>query len=703
MSRTGLNRRLLFEIAHIVINYRQLAPAKSPNLREIKKKMEQSTSPNDGGNAAIGLIERLRIRLLGLSRDKKQVTMVFADAVGIFACVYAAGWLLFGDEAAVLPLGVLAAVALIFTIPLSWSLGHYRSIIRYMGLDLFVAGFRTALMSAFVVGSVGLMTGLVAAPVRWAAVYGALLLIFVIGSRMVARMFLNRRNLYREQVIIYGAGEGGARLAAALLSGDDYLPVAIVDDNVALKGKRVQGLEVFLPSRLKELVESNEVTGVLLAIPSASRHRRRQILEQLSQYPVHVRTIPEIRDLVSGKSRVDDLSDVDVKDILGRDEVPPNQELLRASVTGKSVLVTGAGGSIGSELCRQIMELNPRRLVCVDISEHSLYQIDQELKGVIKRQKIDCDLIALLGSAHHEKRMLQAMQAFGTQTVYHAAAYKHVPIVEHNLFEGIHNNVFGTLHTARAAINANVETFVLISTDKAVNPTNVMGATKRLSEQVLQAYNSRAKNTRFCMVRFGNVLESSGSVVPLFREQIRSGGPVTVTHRDIIRYFMTIPEAAQLVIQAASMAKGGDVFVLDMGKPVRIQDLARRMINLMGLTVRSDDNPDGDIEIQYIGLRPAEKLFEELLIGSRVTGTEHPRIMRADEDSLSFEELDELITDLKTASAEFDYSQARDILMRAVAEYSPTNGIDDLVWLRKTGTDGAVKPSKVVDFPGRDI
>jgi FlaA1/EpsC-like NDP-sugar epimerase len=479
--------------------------------------------------------------------------------------------------------------------------------------------------------------------------------------------------------------------------------VAIIDDKSGLHGKRVHGLEVFSPKRLEELIESTGATGVLLAVPSASRHRRRQILERLSNYSVHVRTIPEVSDLISGKARVDDITEVDVKDLLGRDPVPPNKKLLRGSVSNKNVLVTGAGGSIGSELCRQIVRLGPKRLVCFEISESSLYSIDREIRQMLEADNLDCEVVALLGSAHHEARVQEALEAFSIDTVYHAAAYKHVPIVEHNIFEGIHNNVFGTLHTARAAINAGVEKFVLISTDKAVNPTSVMGATKRLSEQVLQAYNSRAKKTRFCMVRFGNVLESSGSVVPLFREQIRSGGPVTVTHRDIIRYFMTIPEAAQLVIQAGSMAKGGDVFVLDMGKPVRIEDLARRMIHLMGLTVRDEDTPDGDIEIQYIGLRPAEKLYEELLIGSNVSGTEHPRIMRADEDFLPYEELDGILGDLKKASAGLDYSAARQTLLRAVVEYAPHNGIDDLVWLQKTGTAPEIPAKTVVEFPKKEV
>jgi len=340
-------------------------------------------------------------------------------------------------------------------------------------------------------------------------------------------------------------------------------------------------------------------------------------------------------------------------------------------------------------------------LVLFELSEPALYNIDQELRKVAAPLRDAPDIIALLGSVHHEDRIKEVMATFSIQTVYHAAAYKHVPIVEHNLFEGIHNNVFGTLHSARAAIDTNVETFVLISTDKAVNPTSVMGASKRFAEMILQVYQQNTRGIRMCMVRFGNVLESSGSVVPLFKEQIREGGPVTVTHRDIIRYFMTIPEAAQLVIQAGAMAKGGDVFVLDMGKPVRIYDLACRMIKLMGFTVRDESNPDGDIEIEFTGLRPAEKLFEELLIGSDVSGTEHPRILRADEDFVGLDELSKCLTELESASRELDHRKARQILLEAVREYSPTNGIDDLVWLKKTGTeaDSETASDRVVDFP----
>ena len=640
------------------------------------------------------------MRILGLSRAAKQAAMLAADVLGYGVCVYASVWLLFGSQIEPQNLIFLIVATILVAVPTTAVMGLYQSIIRYMGVDLFIAGTRAAAMSALIVGIIASSAGLVSAPIRWAIAFGAGALIYVVGGRMMVRLFLNRRNPNREHVIIYGAGEGGARLTAALFGGDDYMPVALIDDNPALHGKRVHGLEVFSPSQLQELIESTRATGVLLALPQASRRRRRQILEQLSEFSVRVQTIPEVKDLVSGKARVDDLTEVDVKDLLGRNQVAPNPELLGASVTGKSVMVTGAGGSIGAELCRQIIKLKPRKLLLFDMSESSLYCVDQELHLLNKKLDIPCDVIALLGSVHHESRIREVMQVFQIQTVYHAAAYKHVPIVEQNIFEGIHNNAFGTLHAARAAADAGVETFVLISTDKAVNPTNVMGATKRLAELVLQAYNSLPSRTRFCMVRFGNVLESSGSVVPLFREQIRSGGPVTVTHRDIIRYFMTIPEAAQLVIQAGSMAKGGDVFVLDMGMPVKIEDLARRMIGLMGLTIRDEQNPDGDIEISYIGLRPAEKLFEELLIGTNCCGTEHPRIMRADEECLSFESLMKMLEDMKKASESLDYDRARAVLLSAVKEYSPNNGIDDLVWARKTGTDN--EDHTVVDFPVKD-
>jgi FlaA1/EpsC-like NDP-sugar epimerase len=563
--------------------------------------------------------------------------------------------------------------------------------------------FRVGLHSTFVVTAILVLldyaTATISAPMRVGVIFWALSLIFVVGGRFLARSLLTRRNLGREPVIIYGAGDAGAKLLADLFGGDDYLPVALVDDDESLQGKRVQGLQVESPDRISRIALLTGAKSLLLAIPSASRRMRRKVLERVSEHPIRVQTIPDTKDIISGKARVDDLRDVSVNDLLGRDSVPPNPRLLSAAITNKNVAVTGAGGSIGSELCRQVLRQRPRRLVLFEISEPGLYEIERRLRKLMQTHDIECELVGLLGSVNNQRRIHEVLSNFKVQTVYHAAAYKHVPIVEQNLFEGIYNNVIGTWSTVRAAIDAGVELFVLISTDKAVNPTSVMGATKRMAELVLQAYQTRDHRMCLSMVRFGNVLESSGSVVPLFREQIRQGGPVTVTHRDIVRYFMTIPEAAQLVIQAGAMAKGGDVFVLDMGDPVKIDDLAHRMISLMGLTVRSPANPDGDIEIRYTGLRPAEKLYEELLIGSNVTGTDHPRIMRADEDSLDFGTLSSLVEELRGAADALDHEKARATLIRAVREYSPENGVDDLVWVQKTGTEPRARSNSIVDFP----
>lgn len=648
------------------------------------------------------LVQTIRLRLLTMSRGVKQVLMVGADIVSYIASATLALWISSGSSWQFQSVLVLALLAVVIALPMHYLFGMYASIVRYMGVALLAVGLRVTLLVSIAVTVAAFVAGFVEYPFRVGTAIWAFSLIFVVGGRFGMRVFLRRRNRFRDSVIIYGAGDDGAQLAEALLSGDDYFPVAFVDEKRSMHGKRVHGMRVYPSENIAKIIEKEHASGVLLAIPGATRRRRRAVLQQLSEFPVHVQTMPQIRDIVSGRARVDDISDVNVDDLLGRDSVPPNPELLGGSIAGKNVMVTGAGGSIGSELCRQILRLGPKRLVCFEISEAALYGIDRELKKVVKKDpEMNCEIVSLLGSVHHEQRVREVLEVFRIETVYHAAAYKHVPIVEQNLFEGLHNNVFGTLHTARAARDVGVDTFVLISTDKAVNPTNVMGATKRFAELILQALDGQSDGMRCCMVRFGNVLESSGSVVPLFREQIRNGGPVTVTHRDIIRYFMTIPEAAQLVIQAASMAQGGDVFVLDMGKPVKIEDLAHRMINLMGLSVKDEANLDGDIEVQYIGLRPAEKLYEELLIGSNVNGTEHPRIMRADEDRLSLEVLNELLDSLRTASAGLDYDRAREILMRAVKEYAPSNGIDDLVWNRKTATGGSSGSQRVIDFPGR--
>lgn len=645
-------------------------------------------------------IHSMRGILIGLPRAAKSLTAFTVDLIGFSLCVLGALWLIALGPYAFSHFPVMIATALV-SVGLAWWQGMYRSVVRYMGLDLFISASITAVASG-IAGAVMMdVFVLGGTPRRWAIAYALFSFIYICGSRYFARLFLIDRRAYkhREKVIVYGAGSAGVRLIESLQGGDEYFPVALLDDNPKLHGEKIKGLEVHAPSELEALCRKFDVNRVLLAVPRASHSIRRRILENLSEFPVHVQTIPDLSDIVSGRARIDDVSDVDVEDLLGRDTVPADPALLEACVSGKNVLITGAGGSIGSELCRQILALNPARLVLLEISEVALYSINKELAGVLNTTNSDCEIVTLLGSVHHERKMREVMQAFAVQTVYHAAAYKHVPLVEHNLFEGIHNNVIGTMHAASAAIDAGVEIFVLISTDKAVSPTSIMGATKRFAELILQAHNTQDNATRFCMVRFGNVLESSGSVVPLFKEQIRDGGPITVTHRDIIRYFMTIREAAELVIQAGSMGRGGDVFVLDMGKPVRIQDLAYRMVNLMGLTIQDEDNPDGDIPIEYIGLRPAEKLYEELLIGSNATGTEHSRILRADEDFLPFDAVVELIDELKAASAAMDFDRARGLLLLAVKEYQPNDGIGDLVWLSKNGDAEDAESDKIVEFP----
>ena len=643
----------------------------------------------------------LREFLIGLPRPVKQLVVFGTDAVGFALCAIGVAWLLFAGELATSQIAWISLVAVVVALLLGWSQGLYRSVVRYMGLDLFFAGAKTAAGSAVAGGVFLYFADIAGAPVRWAVAFWGAAFIYICSSRYLARVFLihRRSHVERERVIIYGAGSAGAQLAITLFGNDEFLPVAMVDDDVTLHKKLVKGLLVHSPTLIETIIRDTEATRVLLALPTASRWKRRAVLEYLSQFPVHVQTIPDVTDLISGNARVDDIREVDVEDLLGRDPVPPDLDLLSASISGKRVMVTGAGGSIGAELCRQILRQEPTTLVLFEISEIALYTIQNELRDAARR--IDCELVALLGSIHHQDRVREVLETFSINTIYHAAAYKHVPVVEHNLLEGVHNNVLGTLHMARAAIDTKVDKFVLISTDKAVSPTSVMGATKRFAEMILQALQDRHDSMCFCMVRFGNVLESSGSVVPLFREQIRKGGPVTVTHRDIIRYFMTIPEAAQLVIQAGGMAKGGDVFVLDMGEPVKIQDLARRMIALTGCTVREEANPEGDIEIKYTGLRPAEKLFEELLIGTDVSGTRHPRIMRAKEDYLDLDSLDSLIGELEAASLALDRVRARQILLDSVGGYDPSNGIEDLVWVSQQRVSGDGDSETVVDFPSK--
>ena len=621
--------------------------------------------------------------------------MLISDAVAIPACFALSLWLVAPQAASLAsPWPWLVSTAL--ALYLLNRYGLYRSIVRFLGLELITAAFKGVTITTLGLGLSIWLSDPVLVAAKTAAVFWLAAIVYIAGGRFAVRFFLQAKRITGDRVILYGAGEAGGQLTSAILRGGEFIPVAFVDDRPSLHGTVINGLEVYPPAAIPDLVQNLGVSRVLLALPSVSRRRRRRIIDQLEEIPIHVQTMPDIGDLISGNARVDEIREVDVGDLLGRDAVPPIKGLLDACIRGKSVMVTGAGGSIGSELCRQIARLGPRRLINLDQSEAALYMVDQTLREISRQEDLNIEIVSLIGSVHHRDRMLDIMRTYGVQTVYHAAAYKHVPLVEHNMIEGVHNNVFGTLHCAEAAIESGVESFVLVSTDKAVLPTNVMGATKRFSELVLQGLNTRGNGTSFSMVRFGNVLASSGSVVPLFRQQIRDGGPVTVTHPEIYRYFMTIPEAAQLVIQAGSMAKGGDVFVLDMGKPVRIQDLARKMIHLMGLSVRDDASPDGDIEIEYTGLRPAEKLYEELLIGNNVMGTEHPSIMRAEEDLLRWDELESLLDRLWTACRRQDCEQARELLLSGVKGYSPTTEVVDLVWKERNRVVSEGEPKATV-------
>ena len=579
-------------------------------------------------------------------------------------------------------------VAPLLAIPVFIRLGLYRAIVRYIGVDALFTIFKAVALYTLLLVTVVLLAGSFAGVVP-RTVYGInalILLLFTGGSRLLARWWFSdlfdRKEFASQQVLpnvlIFGASSSGIQLALALNRSRQQKPVAFVDDAKQLHNQIINNLVVYPTEKLAHLIEKYAVREVLIAIPNASRQRRNEIIRLLEEYPVHVRTLPDLSDLAEGKVTVSDIREVDIADLLGREPVEPVPELLHGNITDKVVMVTGAGGSIGSELCRQIVRLSPKQLILFELNEFNLYAIDKELKNDCP----DMKAIALLGSVQDKQRLKTIFKQFDVDTIYHAAAYKHVPLVEQNIAEGIRNNVLGTLNCAMAAIEAKVDTFVLISTDKAVRPTNTMGASKRLAELTLQAL-SESKDfdntTRFTMVRFGNVLGSSGSVVPLFREQIANGGPVTVTDKRIIRYFMTIPEAAELVIQAGAMGQGGDVFVLDMGEPVKIAELAKRMIHLSGFIEKDENQPDGDIEIIYTGLRPGEKLYEELLIGDNVMSTQHSKIMRAQESIIKWPILASVFADIQKAIDENDYQKVRDIILIHVDGFKPQCGIED--WL----------------------
>ena len=617
-----------------------------------------------------------------LPRRWKRVISLLLDVVAITVAYWGA-WVIRVDTDQVLfqqDNWVLLGIILPVTILAFIRFGLYRAVLRYMGVKVAGSILAGIGIATFALVLAGFFTGY-ALPRTVPLLFAMLLLIFIAGSRFLVRAFVatsGRKS--REKVVIYGAGSAGRQLAHALIHGNEYDPFAFIDDDKNLQNTSVLGRPVYSFGHLKHMLNETSIKQVLLAMPNIPRSQRSLILAKLEPLKVEVKSIPAMSDLVSGDASIDQLREVAIEDLLGREPVAPDVNLMGKNITDKVVMVTGAGGSIGSELCRQIVLQRPKELVLFELSEFALYSIDSELNKLVKKHNLDVVIKPIIGTVQKANRVETVMRTFGVQTVYHAAAYKHVPLVEYNIVEGVRNNVFGTYYTAKAAAEVGVERFVLVSTDKAVRPTNIMGTSKRVAELALQALAKRYENTTFCMVRFGNVLGSSGSVVPLFREQIRKGGPVTVTHKDITRYFMTIPEASQLVIQAGAMGKGGDVFVLDMGDSVKISDLARKMIHLMGLEVRDLNNPEGDIEIQFTGLRPGEKLYEELLIGDNVEATYHPRIMTAQEVSLEWDDFQNLLAALDTSCHSFDIPAVQKLLLSAPTGYQPSSSLCDLVW-----------------------
>jgi FlaA1/EpsC-like NDP-sugar epimerase len=566
-------------------------------------------------------------------------------------------------------------LAPLLSVPIFIRFGLYRAIFRYTGQAALVATTKAIALYGGLLSGVLIWQAWLGVPRSLGVLQPLIFLLLVVGSRAMARFWLANLGSAKPPVegrlLIYGAGTAGVQTASALRVSGQYVLVGFVDDDGAKVGRSINGIPVVAPSQVPELVERQAVTDILLALPSVSRDRRSAILDSLRALPVHIRTLPGLADLASGRVTVQDFHELDVEDLLGRDPVPPDAELIARDLAGQVVLVTGAGGSIGSELARQILLQRPRQLLLLDHNEFGLYSIHQELMGLCTAQALAVELLPLLGSVANFERLSVICNIYRPVTVYHAAAYKHVPMVEDNPGEGVLNNVFGTLNMALAARASGVKRFVLVSTDKAVRPTNVMGATKRMAELVLQALAAETSQTCFTMVRFGNVLDSSGSVVPLFRRQIAAGGPLTVTHAEVTRYFMTIPEAAQLVLQAGAMAVGGEVFVLDMGRSVKILDLARRMVQLSGLSLRDERNPGGDIEIEIAGLRPGEKLFEELLIGDNPEPTAHPRIMKAHEDHLAWPALVLQLQTLRQAADGNDTVILRTALKACVQGFEP--------------------------------
>ncbi|MCX2788665.1 polysaccharide biosynthesis protein [Vibrio sp. Sgm 5] len=633
-----------------------------------------------------------------LPRYKKRVISAVVDFFIISSAFLMAYWTRIGefthlpDTASQYVLYSTIAI----TLAIFAALGLYRAVLRYLGFHvLAVVGLGT-ILSAMCAATFAFAFH-AELPRSVPFIYAAFLAIGVGSSRLIVRSLVAQSvHKVGTPVLIYGAGSAGRELAFALRQSETHRVIGFVDEDKTLYNTTLMGHFVYTVESAPKAIKKYDVKQILLAIPSASNKRRKEVLDSISKLPVEIQTVPDMRDILTGKAKIDELKEVPIGDLLGRDAVQPQQVLMESNIKDQTVMVTGAGGSIGSELCRQILNYSPKALVLFELSEFALYQIHIELSQIVKDRKLNIVVVPLVGSVQRQNRLETTMKAFEVDTVYHAAAYKHVPLVEYNVVEGVRNNVFGTYYTALAAIDAGVKNFVLISTDKAVRPTNVMGTTKRMAELGLQALaeqqnrireNNPNLGTRFCMVRFGNVLGSSGSVVPVFKKQIANREPITVTHKDITRYFMTIPEAAQLVIQAGAMGRGGDVFVLDMGSPVKIVDLAKNLIHLSGLEVKDEANPEGDIEIKYTGLRPGEKLYEELLIGDdNVSETAHSRIMTAQEDFLPMKEYETLIDKLDVACHNFQHEVIRRLLLEAPTGFNPVDGIEDLVWKQTSQT-----------------
>ena len=613
----------------------------------------------------------MKLRLQNLERIYKQLIMLVVDVLTLLLALWLAFVLRLGEAFPVEYLFEswwLFVVIPIVMLPLFVKLGLYRAVLQYIGIKVITTTFQATTISCLVVGFFMMFFRESDLPRSVIPIFWFIINIFIISTRFLFKGYLYSWDSFvnsRKQTIIYGAGNAGVQLVESLKKSSVYAPIAFIDDDKTKQGTILNFLEVFPFSTIEDLIKNKDAKVLLFAVPSASTKERTQILKKLSKYPIEVKVLPSMDNIVNGVVSIDNIKHVEVGDILGRTVVSPKKDLLKRNILGKNILITGAGGSIGSELSRQIMKLSPNKVVLLDNSEFNLYNIHLELVS----KGFSIDLIPSLCTVTNYHQLKKIVEINKIDTIYHAAAYKHVPMVEMNVVSGAYNNVVGTFNVAKVADELNVENLVLVSTDKAVRPTNVMGASKRMSELVLQAFSEKS-NTCFSMVRFGNVLDSAGSVVPLFRNQIKKGGPVTVTHRSITRYFMSIPESVELVLQAGAMAKGGDVFVLDMGEPIKIIDLAYKMIHLSGLTPIDIENPDGDIRVEFTGLRPGEKLYEELLIGDDVVQSEHPRIMQAKESNLTFDEVSICVNTIKSARENQDEKVVKELLLKYVDGYT---------------------------------